>query len=555
MAQKQPDAAATPASRVLRSLSAASVLAAVALGLSANILVARFYERWDVTSRGLYTLSDATVETLETLDEPVDIIVLLSASDPLTVSVRHLLSAYGSKTRKLSPRYVDPDRSPAEFMAIQQKYGIEAGKSEDGRVVTDASIIIARGERHWFVTQDDVVAYDEDDGRARPKLEQALTEGIRNVFVSDRPTFCFTTGHQEMSIDDGGPTGLAELRYRLQKNNYDIESVDLAAPKLTRALDECAVVVVGGPEVPFAESASKRLEDYVRAGGSVLFALNPILDGDNRISPTGLESVARLGGIELSTDFVVERDERLRLPAGLGESFFATPREHAITRGLLKGNEARFRLLVSAAQSLALSGDRPSPLVTSSPQAFSIKDIRPFVAEGKPVEKSAGDPEGPFILAAAAELPKPAQSTRAHGPRLVVIGTANPVWGRNFREPTLIGNRLFVESAVSWLAARPAIVSVPEKASHDVGLNLTEESLRDVMLYVLLYMPGSAALLGGLVMLRRRAREKRSRAEHEAKRESEEKGASDAVSDDDDPETDDDDETHGELDDEDEARS
>ena len=138
-------------------MSALGVLAAAIIAVSVNILVARFYFRWDWTSQGLYTLSAPTLETLRSLRKDIEVIVFLSRSDPLSVSVRHILTAYGAETDRLRPRYVDPDREPAEFIALQQKYGILAGKTEDGRVVTDASVVVASGERHWFVTADELV--------------------------------------------------------------------------------------------------------------------------------------------------------------------------------------------------------------------------------------------------------------------------------------------------------------------------------------------------------------------------------------------------------------
>lgn len=504
--------------RALSVLSAAGVIAATLLGISANVLVSRFYKRWDVTSRGLYTLSDATVDTLRGLGDPVEVIVFLSASDPLTVSVRHMLTAYGAETDKLRPRYVDPDRNPAEFLALQQKFGIVAGKTDDGRVVTDASIVVSRGSRNWFVTTDDIVVYDENDGQARPKLEQALTEAIRNVLERESARICFSVGHQEISIDDGGPSGLAELRYRLQKGNFEVETIDLAAPKLDRELPSCQVVVVAGPEVRFSDSAVKRLDGYFKGGGNLFLLTNPVLDEENRISATGLEALTRSAGIELGGDFVVEGDEGARLPSGLGESFFAAPKPHDVTRGLLKDGTPRFRVLLSAGQSMKATNDRPVALLSTTQNAFSLRDIRPFVEQGKPVAKSPGDPSGPFVMAFASELPK--EGSRPHGPRMIVVGSANPVWGRNFRDPTLLGNRLFVESALSWLAARPALVSVPEKAGHDLGLSLTEESMSDVFRYVLFYLPGAVALLGVFVMLRRRAGEKRSRADGAAQTDS-----------------------------------
>ncbi len=499
-----------------RSLSAVGVLAAAVLAVSVNVLTARFYHRWDVTPAGLYTLSPATVETLTKLTEPIDVVVLLSQSDNLTVSVRQMLVAYGAETQQLRVRYVDPDRSPAEFLALQSKYGLQSGKTEDGRLVSDASIVVSRGERRWFVTTSDMVVVDEEDGRVRPRLEQALTEALRNVLEQVRSKVCFSTGHQEQSIDDGGPQGAAELRYRLERNNYEVAAVDFSEAR--PSLKGCDALVVAGAEEAFAPAAAKLIEEYLRGGGNVALLLNPGLDDDGRIRPTGLEPVARAGGVEFGEDFLIEAEERLRLPQGLGETFLATPREHRITQGFLLGDKVRYRVLLSAAQSLrAGSPAGAQVLLESSPRSFSLKDVRPFVEGGRVPEKGAADPAGPFPVAMVAELPKPAGSSAQHGPRLLVVGSANVSWSRVFREPALLGTRLFLESGLAWLVARQAIVSVPEKPLQDVGLSLTEESLSDVRLYVLLYMPLAAALIGGATLYRRRSLERRSRREQKPK--------------------------------------
>jgi hypothetical protein len=505
----------------IKAISAVGVIAAALLGVTLNVLVARFYKRWDWTSTGLYTLSTATLDTLHGLNEPVEVIIFLSASDPMTLSVRHMLEAYGAETTKLSARYVDPDRSPAEFLALQQKYQILSGKTEDGRVVTDASLVIARGDRHWFVTNDDMVSWDENDGQARPKLEQALTEGLRNVLTVGSVKLCFTSGHQEISIEDGGPNGIAELRFRLQKNNYEVVALDLSSPQLPK-LDECRVVALIGPEVKFSQKAAEHVATYLQGGGNVLILTNPILDEENRIQPSGLEPVCRVAGVELQNDFIIEKNEQARLPQGLGETFFTTPKPHAVTNGLFKDDQPRFKVLASAAQSLKPKGDGAVPLLVTSDEAFSLHDVRPFVEQGKPVEKGENDPKGPFTIAFATELPKASSSNAPHGPRALIAGSANLAWSRNWRDPTLLGNRLFLESAVSWLAARPALVSVPEKPEHDAGLGLSEDSMSEVLRYVLIYMPGAAIALGVFVTMRRRGKEKRSRADAEKKRDASE---------------------------------
>jgi hypothetical protein len=506
---------ASTRARYLHLLSVGGVLAAGVIAVCINVLAHRFYKRWDWTSRGLYTLSAPTLETLHGLAEPVEVMVFLSASDPLRLSVEFMLSAYGAETKLLRPRYVDPDRSPAEFIATQQEYGIIAGKTEDGRVVTDAALVIAQGKNHWFITTDDMVVVDETDRRARPILEQALTEGIRNVLSKEKTLVCFTTGHQEISAEDAGVHGLAELRTRIEKDNYSTRTVNLASFDKNETLDGCRVVIVAGPEVPVSPSAAGRLEKYFLRGGNLLILASPVVDEGKRMRETGLEHLVGVAGIEFGRDFVLERDPEARMPQGFGETFFGAPVPHAVTGGLVVGDVARYRPMISMAQSLKKTkGSTVNALLTTSEHAFSVQDVRPFIEEGRAVEKRQGDTSGPFVLAAAVERPilEGALVKEKHGPRLVVVGSASVAFGQNWREATLIGGRVFTESVLSWLAAKPAIVSVPLKDSHPAGISLTEESLQDVLRYVLLYMPASALGLGTLLLFRRRSTERKSRA-------------------------------------------
>lgn len=495
--------------RTTKALSAAGVVAAAILAVNLNVLVARRYVRWDLTSDALYSLSEATKRTLHSLSDPIDVIVLLSRSDPLTAGVRHLLTAYGAETQKLNVRFLDPDRNPAEFAALQQKYNILTGKAEDGRLVTDASIVIARGERRWFVTPDDMLRFDAESGRSRPRLEQALTEGIVNVLSTDEPLVCFSHGHQELGWNDAGPTGLAELRNLIEKSNYAVAERELPIVSATE-LDACRLLVVANPRVPFGNAEAQTLAGAIRRGMSALLLLGPIVGEGGALVANGLEPVLELAGASLGRDLVIENDPDARLPRAAGEVFFASPSQHAVTEGLLRGGgKLEFRILVEQAQSVRPANDNTRALFGTSPRAVALASVRPLL-EGSVAEATRDAAEAQRVLAVARELPKPA-GTDTRAARLVVSGAGNLAGSRNFRDAALYGNRLFVENAISWLAARPMLVSVPEKAEHEVGLALTEESLGEVFRYVIVYMPLSAALLGGFVLLRRRGIERRSR--------------------------------------------
>jgi len=499
-----------------RLWSALGVLSASVIMVNLNVLCARFYQRWDWTRTESFTLSSPTVKLLQSLNEPLDVVVFLSRGDRLLADVRHMLEEYAAHTRKLSVKYVDPERDPAEFLALQQKYGIVAGKTEDGKLLTDASLVVARGNDRWFLTPEDLVGMDAE-GNVEPRLEQALTEAIAQVTQGESLTVCFSEGHGEVSIDDVGPQGLAELRMRLTKSNLRVEPKDLAKAGLKKdLLKDCKLVVIAGPGSAFDAATTQTLRDYYLAGGNVLVFLDPIVQDDGQLEKSGLGPLTNAAGIVPGDNFVIEREPELRLPDGFGEAFLATPAEHSITQGLRRADtKIDFRVLVVGAQSLGTTeGSAAKPLLTSSNQSFTLTDLS-AVQRGDRELIPLDAASGPYFLALAADrarvsgddAPNPAANeavAERHGQRMVVAGAVNLAWSRNWRDPTLIGNSLFIENAVSWLVDRPALVSVPKRRSFPAGLSVTEESLSDVLLYVMVYMPITAALMGAFVLYRRR---------------------------------------------------
>jgi hypothetical protein len=238
---------------------------------------------------------------------------------------------------------------------------------------------------------------------------------------------------------------------------------------------------------------------------------------------------------------IFERDPDSVLPVGLGgEAFLASPAPHAITQGLMQGGEVRYKVLLQlahgferidaasasaagSANGAAAGGAAPgatsppgttsasagpsdaqraTPLLVTSGRAFGLLDPARLAAEGVDVDTLQHDSEGPFNVAFAAELGPASKDKRAG--RLVVIGSASPLLGATWQDATLAGTRRFVESALAWLVVRPSLVNVPEKPGRQVELRFTEESLAEIVRYVLVYMPATALALGALILVRRR---------------------------------------------------
>lgn len=511
----------------------AGVIAAMAVVVLLNVLAARRYTRWDWTANKRYSLSPATVQTLHDLPDTVQIWVLLGGADPLEHSVKQLLVAYLAESTKLEVHYVDPDRDTVALEDVRKRFKIETGRSEDGHVVADAVVVVARGDKRWFVTGAEMTeAIATDDTRVKPREERALTGAIRNVLGGTKTKVCFTTGHGEMAPLDLGEHGAGVLKDVLDKDNYEVAIVDVAAPSKPKPLEGCGVAIIAGLRSAFAKEEAERLRTWLLDDGNLFVAASPILGGGGpddtkqpipatgpgaALVPAGLERVLGPFGIALDDDVVTEQEADVALPNSGGFRFVAQPRQHAITTALVKTERVREvpRVVVDLTRSLRRASEPGSvnaqELLTTSANAFGLRSIEGAADWKDAPQKHPGDFAGPLSIAMAAERPKVSASS-PHGPRIVVIGTGSVLSGAAFREAAQYrGAAFFAESAISWLATKPQVLDVPEKAAVGAGMRVDEESRGTIRRYVVMFMPATVALLGIAIALFRRAGEGRAR--------------------------------------------
>ncbi len=489
-----------------------SVVFAFVAMVTANIIGARHFSRWDMTENKRYSLSRPTIETLHSLPGTMEVWVLMGPGDPLGESVKQLLVSYRAETDKLDVKYIDPDRDTAKFEDVKRRFHIEAGRTEDGRLVADAVIVVAREDKHWFVTASDLFEVSgTSEGRAKPREEEAVTGAIRNVLGGQKSVLCFSVGHGEMSLDDGTDRGLGQLRTLLEKDNYTVHPVDTTAPGAERVWEGCDVAVVAGPRGPWKKEEAEALRTFAMSGGNVLVGVSPITgDSPTGMQSAGLDSVLSPFGVKLEDALAVERDPK-RVIEGEGLGFYAEVRPHAVTSGLLPsedGQKTTPRVKVKFARALRHSSEPGAAsaldLLATTDQAFGVTDVSGAASWSGPPERKGTDVPGPVILAMASERPK-LTANAPHGPRMIVMASASFFVGQNWRE-TLAdrGAALFLDSVVSWLAAKPVVLDIPERQSLSLGVKMDEASISDVRRYVLIYMPLAIAILGGTILYLRK---------------------------------------------------
>jgi hypothetical protein len=500
-----------------QALQIAGILAAVVLAAVVNVLSARHFTRWDWTRDRRWSLSPATLDTLHALDVGdvrVTLWVVAGDADPVEGSLRQLLAAYEAASSRLEVHWIDPDRDAVQLVDLQRKFGLEAGRAEDGRVATDALVIAVSGGRHWFLTQGDMFE-QADDVHVKPREERALTQAIRNVQGGGKTRLCFTVGHGELSLDAAKDDreSLGAVRDLLEKDNYELASVDTTAPDAHEPFAGCALAVIAAPKAAFSPAEATRLRAWLLQGGNLFAAVGPIdADTPTGLAPAGLDDVLAPFGIGLDEAVVHDLDTAVAIPDTHGEGFLVTPLPHAVTAGLVPGaDDARPpRVAMFFARPLHHVVDagaaQAADLLGTNAAAFAKASIAGASTWGAEPPRDPDDRSGPFVLAMASE--RPAAAGAPHGPRVVVVGSRFALAEDNWRQPhALHGAAFFVDSAIAWLGARPAVVDVPEGAAVAAAMRISEEARDEVRRYVLMFVPLAVLLMGVAVWAWRRSTE------------------------------------------------
>ncbi len=297
------------------------------------------------------------------------------------------------------------------------------------------------------------------------------------------------------------------LRLRLERRNFR----PLTLPPLRALKGEkdpiggCKAVIVAGPQQRLNDAEIRRLRLYFETGGNLLVTSGPVPDeaGEGYLD-LGLSPLLAAVGLRQHNDFVFERDDARRAPDSHGEIFMAMLRAHPITNALMATEGIPVILTVaSSLEILATASSKPTPLLATTEQSFGMVDFVAWAKRGGAPTAQPHDRKGPLVVGYAVELPK-LRAGDAHGPRAVVISSSSTIYGGNWLNEQLQGTALFMEGAISWLAAEPVLLDIPAKQARIVGLRITKDVLRQFLLKVVVGLPLVPLFIGIGIRLRRR---------------------------------------------------
>lgn len=420
-----------------------------------NYLGARHPMRWDVTEERQFSLSEQTLQILESLSEPVHVTLFFTPGHYNRLQAEDLIQEYALRSSKLTYEIIDPDLEPRRAMEYQ--------------VGRDGTIVFQRGERREF---------------AFGAQEQDLTSALLKV-TSDRAKGVYMlTGHQERDIESTDEVGLSQVAEVMRTENYAVSTFNLAVTNTVPA--DMDVLVIADPRRPLSDDETARLRSFIDQGVSVLAMIEPGAD------PLG--GLLADYGVSLTDDLVIDPAQAFfgDIAAPLVDRYAF----HQITKDLT-GLSSFFPTV----RSLTVTDPAPEGwsaqlLVSSSPSSWAESQyLEQQVAKGE------GDVGGPVGLVAVIE---PTTEDSGKG-RLVVIGDAdfisdgvlNMVRGN-------IGNLDLFMNAVGWLAEEDSLISIRPKQPELRQVVLTPPQARAIIYSNVLFVPLIVLAAGGWVWWRRR---------------------------------------------------
>lgn len=246
--------------------------------------------RWDLTADKRYSLGEATKTLLRSLDEPVEIEVLLDGD--LNSGFRRLRRATVELTQEMSRygkvRLADVQEGNTE--GLQPTVIHE--REQNGKTVQTTVYPYARVRymgRQTIVTllkNNRGLSGEQNLNKSIENLEYMFAEAIHSISRETVERIAFLEGHGELDEADVYDVSRQLSRY------FDVDRGALTDD--VQALSPYKVVIVAAPQEPLSEKDKYILDQYVMHGGRILWALDGVRLSEEMLTKDGLTPVVAL---------------------------------------------------------------------------------------------------------------------------------------------------------------------------------------------------------------------------------------------------------------------
>lgn len=411
------------------------------------------------------TLAPESIEALRKLPQPVKAIGFYTRDAAFQQDdAKQLLDKFRDEAPdRFSYEFVDPNTNPVRARAYE--------------IDRNATLVLEMGDQREQVNF---------------ASETEITSALVRFAVPQSRTLYFLTGHGERITDAGDQTNMSVVAGLLEKQNYVIQPLNLAATDTVPA--DARAVIIAGPVNPFSDTEVSKLSQYLQQPNTALIALlDPPaqMQGAEAPAATPLEDYLKTTwGVTARNDLIVDFARSIQ-----DQPLFPAPSRYGtnpITERL-QGFATFFPLARSLEYTTTVAGLTTTSLVETSDQSWGETDIA-SLNSGVP---QPGDPDalGPLTVAVAVEN----TNTKS---RVVVFGDSD--FASDAVANEFANANLFVNS-VNWATLDETLINLTPKTPTQRSLQLIDSlTANAIFFFTVIAMPLLVLVLGGVVWFTRR---------------------------------------------------
>jgi len=471
-----------------------------------NVVSGFFYARLDFTQDKRYTLSEATKDILDDLDETVTVTAYFTEDLPAVYSsikndFKNLLIEYSQASKgNVVYEFINPNEDQELEMEAMQN-GVQPlliNMREKDQVKQQKAFL---GAVLQYGEQKEVIPFVQQTGA----MEYALSSAIKKLAVINKPSVAFLGGH-------GEPGLFAYQQAKAQLDVlYNVRSVTLSDTSDGLLPFNTAVIVK--PDMPYAQWELDQLDAFLARGGNLVLALNRV-DGDlqtmqGEAVETGLEGWLAERGIIIESDFVVDKhcaSVGVRQQQGFFSYTTQMPfhylpmasefADHPISKGLEN-------VVFPFASSISYTGDTTitfTPLVMTSEKAGTQPAPVFFNIQRKWSDNDFPLENIPIAGVFSGKLAGNAQSS------IVLFGDGDfAVNGEGQQAQQLSGDNVsLLVNAVDWLSDATGLIALRTKGVTARPLKSIEDSSKILIKWINFILPLFLIIVYGIIRRQRK---------------------------------------------------
>jgi gliding-associated putative ABC transporter substrate-binding component GldG len=463
----------------------------LAIVLVLNLVSNEFHLRLDLTDEKQYTLSEATKDILNELEEPITVKAYFSKDLPANIAktrqdFQELLIEYSNRADgMIQYEFINPnEKESVENEAMQN--GIQpvmiSVREKDQMKQQKAFLgaTIALGEKT------EVIPFVQP-GSA---MEYELTTAIKKISANEKPSIGFLLGHGEASV--------REMPQLAEQLSVLYNPIDVPLTDSTDIPADIKTVAIVRPMDSLSVNHAAKLDAFLARGGRLVIALNTV-DGNlqnafGSVVSTGFETWLAAKGIEVQSNFIVDaKCGSVTLQQNQGfftmQTQVAFPfiplvgkfAEHPITTGLET-------VLLEFASSIQYKGDSTkkfTPLILTSDKSNTLPAPQYFDIQKEWTE--ADLPLQNLVMGAAVE----GKLSGNNNSKLVVLADGDfPINGAGQQarkqQPDNIN---LLSNAIDWLSDDTGLISLRTKGVTSRPIDELEDSTKTILKYTNFLLP------------------------------------------------------------------